>query len=325
MVRATLNEQEIREVIGVPGEGELVVDCVAPLDAPEDRSLCFVGGELGDEAREALRALSGCIVIAPNGSELSGELGSCVVLEHRDPRAAMARVLGLIEALERQAPWVEAGEIAPGANVSPLALVDDRARIGAGVQIGPFCTVGPDVSIGAGSVIDAGARIGPRVSIGEQFYAGPNAVIGCEGLGFVRDENGNKTRIPHLAGVLIGSHVEVGALAAVQGGVITPTTIEDHAKLDNVTGIGHGVRVCRGASLAGGASVAGSAVVGEEAWIGINSSVRDGRRIGARALVGMDASMQQDLPDDAIARAPRPDVAARPDDDDPSKIGFAKR
>ena len=325
MVRATLNEQEIREVIGVPGEGELVIDCVAPLDAPEDRSLCFVGRKLGDEARDALRARSGCIVIAPTGSELAGELGSCLVLEHRDPRAAMARVLGLIEALQRQIPWVEAGEIAPGANVSPLALVDDRARIGDGVQIRPFCTVGPDVTIGAGSVIDAGARIGPRVSIGEQFYIGPNSVIGCEGLGFVRDENGNKTRIPHLAGVLIGSHVEVGALATVQGGVITPTTLEDHAKLDNGTGIGHGVRVCRGASLAGGACVAGSAVVGEEAWIGINSSVRDGRRIGSRALVGMDASIQQDVPDDAIARAPRPDITDRPADDDPSKIGFAKR
>ena len=131
--------------------------------------------------------------------------------------------------------------------------------------------------------------------------------------------------MPHLAGVVIGSQVELGALTLIQGGVISPTTIEDHAKLDNGVAIGHGVRVARGASLAGGACVAGSAVVGEEAWIGISSSIRDGRRIGARALVGMDASMQHDLDEDAMARASRPDVATRPADDDPSKIGFAKR
>ena len=325
MVRATLHEQEIREVIGAPGEGDLVVDGVAPLGAPEDRSICFLGRELGDADREALSARSGCIVITPAGSVLAGELGSCLVLEAPDPRAAMARVLALVETLERQVAWVDAGEIASGANVSPLTVVDERARVGDGVQIGPFCTIGPDVSIGAGSRLEAGVRIGPRVTIGERSFVGANAVIGCEGLGFVRDDSGNKMRIPHLAGVVIGSHVEIGAMALVQGGVITPTTIEDHAKLDNTVGIGHGVRVERGASLAGGACVAGSAVVGEEAWIGINSSVRDGRHIGARALVGMDASIQQDVPDDAIARAPRPDVAARPADDDPSKIGFAKR
>jgi UDP-3-O-[3-hydroxymyristoyl] glucosamine N-acyltransferase len=119
--------------------------------------------------------------------------------------------------------------------------------------------------------------------------------------------------------------VEIGALSVIQGGVITPTTVEDHAKLDNGVQIGHGVRVAGSASLAGGACVAGSTVIGEEAWIGINSSIRDGRRIGTHALVSMDASMQHDLDDDAIARAPRPDIDARPGDDDPSKIGFAKR
>jgi len=119
--------------------------------------------------------------------------------------------------------------------------------------------------------------------------------------------------------------VEIGALSVIQGGVITPTTVEDHAKLDNGVQIGHGVRVAGSASLAGGACVAGSTVIGEEAWIGINSSIRDGRRIGTHALVSMDASMQHDLDDDAIACAPRPDIDARPGDDDPSKIGFAKR
>ena len=37
----------------------------APLDAPEDRSLCFVGRELAGAAREALGARSGCIVNRP--------------------------------------------------------------------------------------------------------------------------------------------------------------------------------------------------------------------------------------------------------------------
>lgn len=325
MLRATLNEQEIREVIGAPGEGDLVVDGVAPLEAPEDRCLCFAKGEMPAAARDSLARCSGCIVIVPNGSPLTGELGSCRVLEAADPRAAIAKVLGLVRRLDRQPPWIDAREISPDANVSPLAVVEGRVKIADGVEIGPFCTVGEDVSIGRGSVLRAGARVHARVSIGEESVVGPNAVIGYDGYGFVRDEAGNKTRMPHLAGVVIGSHVELGALSLVQGGAITPTTIEDYAKLDDVVAIGHGARVARGASVAAGTILGGSSVVGEEAWMGINSSVRDGRRIGSRALVGMDASVQHDLADDAIARAPLPDIATRPADDDPSAIGFAKR
>jgi UDP-3-O-[3-hydroxymyristoyl] glucosamine N-acyltransferase LpxD len=325
MLRATLYEHEVRQAIGVPGDGDLVVDGVAPLGAPEDRCICFANREIPRAARDSLARRSGCIVIVPTGSALTGELGSCRVLEAPDPRAAIAKVLELIRTLGRQPPWVDARDIAPGANISPLAVVEDRVKIGDGVEIGPFCTVGEDVSIGPGSVVRAGARIHPRVSIGEESIVGANAVVGTDGYGFVRDQHGDKTRIPHLAGVVIGSHVELGALALVQGGTITPTTIEDRAKLDDAVGIGHGARVERGASIASGTVIGGSAVVGEEAWTGINSTIRDGRRIGSRALVGMDASIQHDLADDAIARAPRPDVAERPGDDDPSTIGFAKR
>ena len=179
--------------------------------------------------------------------------------------------------------------------------------------------------IGRQSVIRAGARILPRVSIGEHSVIGQNSVIGSEGYGFVHDEAGNKTRIPHLGGVIIGSHVEIGAFSIVENGTIASTVIEDHAKIDESVEIGHNARVGRGASVTGGVVIGGSAVIAADALIGINASVRDGRQVGAGALVGMDASVQQDLPEQGIARAPRPAIASRSAEDDGSGIGFAGR
>jgi UDP-3-O-[3-hydroxymyristoyl] glucosamine N-acyltransferase len=325
MVRARLHEQEIREAVGAPGPGDLVVEAVAPLAQIEDRCVCFVNGEPEPETRESLARSAGCIVIAPAGSSLAGELRSSRVLESDDPRAAMARVLNLIRELGRQPPWVEAPSIAPGARISPLAAIDGHVRIEDGVEIGPFCTIGPDVSIGRGTVLHAGVRVYPRVSIGEQSSIGANSVIGLEGFGFVRDEAGHKTRMPQLGGVAIGSHVEIDALGLVQGGAIATTVVEDHAKIDSLVLVGHGVRVGRGATVTAGSVLAGSSAVGEEAWLGINTSLREGRRIGARALVGMDSSVQHDLPDDALTRAPRPEVEARSAGDERSAIGFAGR
>ena len=71
------------------------------------------------------------------------------------------------------------------------------------------------------------------------------------------------------------------------------------------------------------AVIAGHAVIAAEAWVGINSSIRDGRRVGSRALVGMDVSVQQDLSDNTVSRAPRSVVRKRSDDDD--AIGFTER
>lgn len=324
MLRATLHEREIRRAAGLPAGGDRVVDGVATLDAVEDRSLYFVNRKLSDAARESLAARRGCIAIVPAGSALAGRLGDCTVLEADRPRAAIAKVLGFIRAERRQPPLVAEGRIADGAVVSPLAVVGDRVELDEGVVIEPFCVIDADVKIGRGTIIRSGVRVFPRVRIGDDSAVGANTVIGHEGYGFVRDEQGNKTRMPHLGGVLIGSRVEIGALVTVPGGTIAPTVVEDYAKIDDHVHVGHNCRVARGASVTAAVLIGGHAVVGEEAWVGMNSSIRPGRRVGAHALVGMDASVQQDLPDDAVARAPRPAVAPRPDGDR-AAIGFEER
>ena len=227
MLSASLHEQEIRRAIGVPGKGERSVDGVAPLDAAEDRCLYFINQSDTTAIRESLAARSGCIVIAPTGSALADELGDCLVLEAPDPRAAIAKVLAFIRDEHRHSPWVAGRVIAPDAVVSPLAVVEGNVEIADDVVIEPFCMVGPEVRIGRGSIVRSGVRIYPRVSISEESIIGSNTVIGHQGYGFVRDDSGNKTRIPHLGGVIIGSHVEIGCLSVIQSGTIISTIIED--------------------------------------------------------------------------------------------------
>ena len=319
MLRATLNEAEIRRAIGCPGEGTRVVDGLAPLGAMEDRCLYFVNKPMTDEIHAFLAARRDCIVIMKAAPDYT--FGDCLVLEVADPRVAIAKVLQFIADEKRQQPWVTERKIAPSAMISPLAVIADSVVIGAGTLIEPFCVIENDVSIGSESILRSGVRIHSRVAIGEASIVGSNTVIGHQGFGFVRDESGNKTRIPHLGGVTIGSHVELGAFDTVPSGTIAPTTIEDGAKIDDHVHIGHNVRIARGASVTAGSVIGGSAVVGEDAWVGINSSIRDGRHVGRRSLIGMDVSVQHDLADQAIARAPRPDVSMRSDDDS-STIGF---
>jgi len=321
---AQLHESEIRRAIGVAGRGDFTVDGVATFDAMENNCLHFLDGELTPDFRSQLSTLHGYIVVARIGSGLAASLVNGRLLEVERPRVALASVLRFIRDMGRQPPWIGARAISASATISPLAYVAGDVEIGDGVVIEPFCSVGPDVAIGRGTILRAGSRVCPRVRIGEDSVIGANSVIGSEGYGFIRDDAGNKLRIPHLGGTLIGSHVEIGAIAVVQYGTISPTIIEDHVKIDDNVEVGHNVRIRRGASVTGGVVIGGSAVIEAEAWIGINSSVRNGRRVGERALVGMDVSVQHDLADHQVARAPRPQVRPRNDDNHDS-IGFSPR
>lgn len=321
VLRATLSEAEIRRVIGLPGEGSLVVDGLAPLTAAADRCLYFINKPITGSMRESFATLRDCIVIVRRGCFESGDFGKCLVLEVPNPRLAIANVLQFIMDHGRHQAWVSERRVDPSSVISPLAVVQDRVEIGPGAVIEPFSVVDDDVSIGRGSVIRSGARVHSRVVIGEESIVGVNSVIGHQGFGFVRDECGNKKRIPHLGGVVIGSHVEIGALTTVPSGTVGPTIIEDGAKIDDHVHVGHNVCVERNASVTAAVVIGGSATIAEEAWVGVNSSIRNGRRVGSHSLVGMDSSVQQDLADNAVARSPRPDVSTRSADDSDS-IGF---
>src|SRR5262245_10142933 len=124
VLRAKLHEQEIRRVIGVPGEGGLVIETLAPLGAEQERCLYFVNHDVTDAIRESLVAREDCIVIARRNSGLVGKLGACRVLEVPRPRAAIAKVLDFIRSENRQEPWVNAKTISQRAAISPLSVVE---------------------------------------------------------------------------------------------------------------------------------------------------------------------------------------------------------
>src|SRR6267378_5445295 len=118
MLHVTLNEQEIRRIVNVPGKGERVVDGISPLGAHEDRSLYFINKKVTAEIRDGLIAREGCIVVVLTGSSMKDSLGNCLVLEADDPRAELARVLRFIRDEHRVSPLVTNRSIAPTADIS---------------------------------------------------------------------------------------------------------------------------------------------------------------------------------------------------------------
>lgn len=319
MLVARLHEQEIRAIVNAPGVGNRSVEGVAPFDRAVDNSLTFVSKVPARFLHAFGGTHKGCIVLKRPGAFPTTDWGDCLVLEVADPRLSIADILAFVVKEERISPMVTNHTIARSARISPLAVVERNVEIGEDVVIEPFSIIGPDVVIGRATTVRSGARLYPRTTIGSECTIGANAQIGTEGWGFVQRVGGFRTRIPHLGGVVIGDYVEIGAAAIVQSGTISPTMIDEHVKIGELSGIGHNAHVRRAAHLLPRSTTAGSVVIGAEALIGLRSTVRDGRVVGDRAVVGMNVSVQQDLEADGVHTQPMPRRRPRGTAVDPTK------
>lgn len=155
-----------------------------------------------------------------------------MLLVVKNPKQALAKV--------GNAFFVEC----PVSGVHSTAVVDDEAEIGDNVCIGPHAVIGK-AKIGAGYVIESGVRVYDNVSLGFSCRVKPGAVIGGEGFGFERDEEGNKFRFPQIGRVVIGDDVEIGANSCIDRGALSDTIIGDHTKINNLCHIAHNNHIGR--------------------------------------------------------------------------------
>src|SRR5690606_230154 len=114
-------------------------------------------------------------------------------------------------------------------------------------------------------------------------------VIGAEGFGYQRNENGEFEKFPHIGGVIINDNVDVGSNTSIDRGALGNTIIGEGAKIDNLVHIAHNVKVGKHAAVIAHAMIGGSSVIGDYSWVAPNSAIRDQISIGNRVTVGLGA------------------------------------
>lgn len=183
--------------------------------------------------------------------------------------------------------------------IHPTAIIDAEAKIGVDVYIGPYSIIGK-AKIGTGCSINSFVRIHDDVIIGNNCSFKEGAVIGGPGFGFEKDESGNRFRFPQVGGVVIGDNVEVGANTCIDRGALSNTIIGDHTKIDNLCQIAHNVQLGKNVVITGCSAVSGSCVLGDDVWVGPNSIIRDQRKVGKNAFIGMGSVVMRNVPEGEV-------------------------
>jgi UDP-3-O-[3-hydroxymyristoyl] glucosamine N-acyltransferase LpxD len=280
----TIKTSEITEFLSAKSLGnELDVDTPLPLVLAVNKSLTFVG-DVKTFKLEFEKALKfDCAIIAPMGTFLPEQSKATLILVD-NPRSSFGRVIKHFFTKPNR----------PG--IASTAVVSPNAKIHESSSIGHYTVVGDGVVIGSNVEIRNHVVISSNVIIGDGCLIKSHAVIGEEGFGIEKDDNGNNFHIPHIGSVHIGNDSEIGSFTTVCSGTITPTKIGNFTMVDDHVHIAHNCKIGDNVVITACAEVSGSVEIEDNAWLGPNSSVLQGLTVGSKSTLGIGAVAVRSIP-----------------------------
>ncbi|MBX2880267.1 MAG: UDP-3-O-(3-hydroxymyristoyl)glucosamine N-acyltransferase [Granulosicoccus sp.] len=256
--------------LSLHGDAEREVEALAPLERAGHRELSFI------VSRRYLGQLAECkaaALIIPSDIALDSlDDGNYLVSDN--PYGSYAKASWLLKPVEQPVSGVH-----PTASIHQKARISELASIGPGVVVGAETEIADHVRIDAHCVIDqrvcigSGTRLFPGVCIYNDVVLGSDcrvqsgAVLGSEGFGYARTENG-WAQIQQTGGLTIGNRVHIGANSTIDCGAIDPTVIRDGVIIDNQVQIAHNVQIDENTAIAGCVGIAGSTKIGKACQIG---------------------------------------------------------
>jgi UDP-3-O-[3-hydroxymyristoyl] glucosamine N-acyltransferase len=256
-----------------------------------DLAFCWYGGEKG--ASYIVRSKAGVILCKNEMQGLVRPKEGQMLIFTDNPRLAFVRLLNEMQGKKRLQ------------GISPRAVISNKATIGEGCYVGDYAVIGDNCSVGDNTVIYDRVSLVQNCMIGRDCVIQSGASLGSDGFAFERHETGELEKFPHRGYVKVGNGVEIYANCSVARGSLSDTVIGDGTKLDALVHIAHNVVVGRNCELTAGTVIGGSTTVGEMTWTGLNSTLKNGIKVGRNVIVASGASVIHDVPDgDIVAGVP---------------------
>ncbi len=277
---------------------DIDIDGAAGLDDAGPGQVTFLANPRYTPRVQTTRASA---VYLAEGSEAVRE--DLAVLHARDPYLAYTRALRLFNREPEFEPVIH-----------PTAVVDSSARLGAGVAVGACSVVGRDVligdgvrifpnvtvydrvSIGEGSVLHSGVALREGTVIGARVTVHNNVVIGSDGFGYAKDEEGRWLKIPQTGHVVVEDDVEIGAGTTIDCASVGETRIARGAKIDNLVQIGHSCTVGEDSLLCAQVGLAGSSRIGRRVILAGQAGVAGHLEIGDDVVLTAKSATSHNVP-----------------------------
>lgn len=204
-------------------------------------------------------------------------------------------------------------EYAPG--IHPTAVIHPTAKIGRDAHIGPYVVVSEGAVLGDNATLLPHVVIYPHAVIGSHFFAHAHsivreycrvgdyvvlqngAVIGSDGFGFAKDEQGVWHKIVQSGPAVLEDSVEVQANSCVDRASVGETHIGPGVKIDNLAQVGHGSKIGANSLVCAQVGIAGSSEIGKNVILAGQVGVAGHCKLGDGVIMTAQSGVSHDVPD----------------------------
>lgn len=224
-------------------------------------------------------------------------------LRIKNPYHAFSRALGMFYQPPAYAPGIHAtavvdgsAEIGEGAHIGAYVVVGANVRIGPGATLLPHVVVYPGVKAGKRLFAHAHAVVRENCELGDDVTLENGAIVGADGFGFSKNDQGQWVKIPQSGPVRLGDRVDIQANACVDRATVGSTEIGDGSKIDNLVQIGHGSRVGRDTLICAQTGLAGSSVIGNSVILAGQAGIAGHCTVGDGVILTAQSAVSHDVP-----------------------------
>jgi UDP-3-O-[3-hydroxymyristoyl] glucosamine N-acyltransferase len=278
------------------GDAELEVTGVKGIEEAGPTEVTFVANPR--YAGMARKTHAAAVLVEPGFQEISA-----ATLRIQNPYLAFSRALAF---------FYQPPVYAPG--IHPTAVIHPSAEIGDGAHIGAYVVVGPQVRLGAHATLLPHVVLYQGVQAGEHLIAHAHsvvrencilgdhvtlengAIVGSDGFGFAKNDQGHWEKIPQSGPVRLGNRVDVQANACIDRATVGVTEIGDGSKVDNLVQVGHGSKVGEDTLICAQTGLAGSSVIGNNVILAGQTGIAGHLTVGDGVVLTAQSAVSHDVP-----------------------------
>lgn len=269
---------------------------IATLESAQPGDLSFLTNPKYFKAAQQSQASA--LIVGPDCPPLDVPL-----LIHDNPYLIFAKAIEFFHRAQREAAtihptaWIaDTAQIGRAVSIGAYTSIGSDAVIEDGVEIKAHCVIYPRARVGEDSLLHSGVTVREDVVIGKRCILQNHAVIGSDGFGFAKDDQGRWYKIPQVGKVIIEDDVEIGACSTIDRAALGETVVRSHTKIDNLVQIGHGSTIgtnsliCAQVGLAGTTKVGNNVILAGQVGTAGHLTIGDG--VTAIAQTGIPHSVE---------------------------------
>jgi len=296
--QAAFKVKDLSRLLGCDylGDGEVEIRGAASLEDAREGDIVFAAQSKFLSLLETTKASAAVVPPGTGGQKIP-------VLEAENPHLAFIRIVELLykpgrppAGIHKTAAVDKAARIAESASVGANSVIGERVEVGEGTVIFPLVTLYPDVKVGRGCVIHSNVSVREGVRIGDRVIIHNGAVIGADGFGYIKEEDGTHRKIPQKGTVIIEDDVEIGANTCLDRAALSETVIRRGVKIDDLVMVAHNVEVGENTILMAQVGIAGSSKIGKSVLLAGQAGVADHVQIGDRVIVSGKTGVIKSVP-----------------------------